>query len=86
MNVRELIEVLRGFPEDMEVELAIVAPLTDEDEVTVDRYPVDHVMQWEGDEAEPEEPLVWLVGGEDEDLEAFMDALEGEGGGEGEGA
>ena len=50
MNVKELIEVLQSFPEDQEVELAIVAPVEGADEITVDRYPVDAVMPWNDDE------------------------------------
>jgi hypothetical protein len=76
MNVKELIEVLKSFPEDQEVELAIVAPVEGADEITVDRYPVDAVMPW-NDEEEGQE-VIWLVGGEDDDIDEFLDALEDE--------
>ena len=37
MRVSELIDILRNQPPDAEVELAVVSPLTDDDNVTVDR-------------------------------------------------
>lgn len=80
MRVSELIEMLKDQPPDAEVELAIVAPVgEDEDEdITVDRYSVEGMLPWrDEDEAGNEEELViWLVGGEDDDVEAFLDAIE----------
>jgi hypothetical protein len=82
VNVRELIEILKGYDEETEVELAIVAPVGDgDDEIAVDRYPVDGVLPWDGEDADEDGedapgPSLWLVGGEEDDVEAFMDALE----------
>ncbi|MBI4882931.1 MAG: hypothetical protein HY826_02620 [Actinobacteria bacterium] len=80
MRVSELIEMLKDQPPDAEVELAVVAPVggEDDDDITVDRYSVEGMLPWrDEDEAGNEEELViWLVGGEDDDVEAFLDAVE----------
>jgi ABC-type Zn2+ transport system substrate-binding protein/surface adhesin len=79
MRVSELIDMLKDQPPDAEVELAIVAPLSDEeDDITVDRYSVEGMLPWqdEDDEGNEEEVVIWLVGGEDDDVEAFLDAIE----------
>ena len=80
MLVRELIDILSDQPGDLEVELAVIAPVEeDADDITVDRYPVDGVLPWE-DHAEDlsadESRVIWLIGGEEEDVEAFLDAVE----------
>ena len=75
MRVRELIDILRDQPPDAEVELAVVAPVEDDNEdITVDRYSVEGVLPWE-DESE-DGIVIWLVGGEDEDVDSFLDAIE----------
>ena len=80
MLVRELIDILSDQPGDLEVELAVIAPVEeDADDITVDRYPVDGVLPWEDDDPElssEESRVIWLVGGEDDDVEAFLDAIE----------
>jgi len=80
MRVSELIDMLKDQPPDAEVELAIVAPVSDDvdDDITVDRYSVEGMLPWrdEDEEGNEEDLVVWLVGGEDEDVEAFLDALE----------
>ena len=80
MLVRQLIEILSDHDPDLEVELAVVAPVDeDSDDITVDRYPVDGVLPWEDDDAElsaAESRVIWLVGGDDDDVEAFLDAVE----------
>jgi len=76
VNVRELIEILKDFPEDQEVELAIVAPVGTDDDIAIDRYPVDGVLPWDDDEED--ETVLWLVGGEEGDVEAFLSAIEDE--------
>lgn len=79
MRVSELIDILRDQPPDAEVELAIVAPVIDDsDDITVDRYTVEGMLPWHDDEDEDgdEEIVIWLVGGEDDDVEAFLDAIE----------
>jgi hypothetical protein len=81
MNVRELIDILKDYPEDTEVELAIACAVEKDEQIAVDRYPIDGVLPWDdndeedGDEAE-EKLVIWLVGGEEEDVDAFMDAIE----------
>ena len=80
MRVSELIEMLKDQPPDAEVELAVVAPIVDDDDddITVDRYSVEGMLPWrdEDEDGNEEDVVVWLVGGEDDDVEAFLDALE----------
>ena len=73
MNVRELLEILQDYPHDLEVELAVIAPVVeDDDDIAVDRYVIEGVMPWDDDDGE----FVWLVGGEEDDVEAFINAIE----------
>ena len=75
MHVRELIDILSEQPPDAEVELAVIAPVEEEsDDITVDRYPVDGVLPWNDDDDEG--LVIWLIGGEDDDVDAFLDAVE----------
>ncbi|HQY16676.1 MAG: hypothetical protein GYA65_18505 [Actinobacteria bacterium] len=80
MRVSELIDMLKDQPPDAEVELAIVAPVGDDsdEDITVDRYSVEGMLPWrdEDEEGNDEELVIWLVGGEDDDVEAFLDAIE----------
>jgi hypothetical protein len=80
MRVSELIEILKDQPPDAEVELAIVAPVIDEnDDITVDRYSVEGMLPWQDDEPDEDHEdglTIWLVGGEDDDVDAFLDAIE----------
>ncbi len=79
MRVSELIDILRDQPPDAEIELAIVAPVTDEEEdITVDRYTIDGMLPWhdEDDDGNDEDLVIWLVGGEPDDVESFLDAIE----------
>jgi hypothetical protein len=80
MRVSELIEILKDQPPDAEVELAIVAPVVDDnDDITVDRYSVEGMLPWQDDEPDEENEdglTIWLVGGEDDDVDAFLDAIE----------
>ena len=70
MNVRELIEILKDYPPDTEIEMGIIAPVTDEDQIAVDRYPIEGVLPWEddhpGDGDGDGEPVLWLIGGDEE--------------------
>jgi len=78
VKVSELVEILQGYPGDLDVELVIVCPVDSPgDPVEVDRYEVGAVLTWQDGEDEGE--LAWLVGGEEADLDAFIDAtgLEG---------
>ncbi len=79
MRVSELIDILRDHPADAEVELAIVAPVTtDADDITVDRYGIDGVLPWvdEDDDEGEAGVAIWLIGGEDADVDTFIDAIE----------
>ena len=75
MHVRELIDILSDQPADAEVELAVIAPVDEAaDDITVDRYPVDGVLPWNDDDDEG--VVVWLIGGDDADVDVFLDAVE----------
>ena len=82
MRVHELIDILNDQPADAEVELAVIAPVDpDSEDITVDRYFVDGVLPWQDavddDESEnPGELTIWLVGGEEGDVNSFLDAIE----------
>ena len=80
MRVSELIEMLKDQPPDADVELAVVAPIIDDEDedITVDRYSVEGMLPWrdEDEEGNEEDVVIWLVGGEDDDVEAFLDAIE----------
>jgi hypothetical protein len=81
MNVRELIEILKDYAADTEIEMAIIAPVADEDQIAVDRYPIEGVLPWEDEDAgdgDGGESVLWLIGGEEDDVEAFLDAIEDE--------
>jgi hypothetical protein len=80
MRVSELIEILKDQPPDAEIELAIVAPVADDNEdITVDRYSLEGMLPWQDDEPDEDNEdglVIWLVGGEDDDVDAFLDAIE----------
>jgi hypothetical protein len=77
MRVSELIEMLKDQPAEAEVEMAIVAPVEDENEdITVDRYSVEGLLPWQDDDTDDDEVVIWLVGGEEDDVESFLDAIE----------
>lgn len=82
MRASELIDILSDQPADAEVELAVIAPVDEGSaDITVDRYFVDGVLPWEdADDDEgsdtPGELTIWLVGGEEADVSAFLDAIE----------
>jgi len=85
MRVHELIDILSDQPPEAEVELAVIAPVDEAaDDITVDRYFVDGVLPWEDTEDENGEAIdgeysIWLVGGEEKDVNAFLDAIEAPG-------
>lgn len=77
MRVSDLIDMLKDQPQDAEVELAIVAPVMDDEEfISVDRYSVEGMLPWEDDEDGDQELVIWLVGGEADNVSAFLDAIE----------
>lgn len=74
LTAAELIDILSHHPGDTVVEMSIIAPVSEGDsDISVDRYNIDGVMPWR-DEGEDE--VVWLVGGEDADVDVFIDAIE----------
>jgi hypothetical protein len=74
VKVRELIEILGDYEPDLEVEMAIVCPVDQpDDRVAVDRYPIEVILPY-ADEDDPSEVL-WFVGGEEDDVDAFEDAM-----------
>lgn len=88
MRVRELIDFLRVQDPEAEVELTIVeSDPQDESTLGVTRYPIVEVMTVPAsvdDELDEEldddegPQLVWLVGGEESDVDDFLDAIEGD--------
>ncbi len=84
MLVRELIDILKDYPQGAEVELSIVAAVTEEDDdITVDRYSVEGVLPWNesrggpaSDDDDDDALVVWLIGGGDDDVDTFLDAIE----------
>ena len=75
MKVSELLEILEGYPPELDVELVIVCPVDSPgDPVEVDRYEVGAVLTWQDADGGDDAELAWLVGGEEDDLEAFIDA------------
>lgn len=89
MRVNELIDILNDQPPDAEVEIAVIAPVDESsDDITVDRYFVDGVLPWQDsnddaddadgtDDADIDGDLtIWMVGGEESDVNAFLDAIE----------
>jgi hypothetical protein len=80
MLVSELIDILRDQPGDAEVEIAVVAPVGDDDgDITVDRFPLEGVYPWsesDPDNSDAEPTSVWLICGDEDDVDEFIDALE----------
>lgn len=75
MRVNELIDILRDYPADLEVMLALVAPSDPANpDITVDHYPVEGVLEWNA--ADGPDDVLWLIGGEPDDVEELLDALE----------
>ena len=76
MNVAELIDILRDLDPNTVVEMAIVPPVqSDSDELTVERYEVDGVLPRDPADHDGEN-IVWLIGGEPDDVEELIDAVE----------
>lgn len=76
MNIGELIDILKDLDPETSVEMAIIAPVgVDSDEITVDQYQVEGVLP--RDPADHEGDLVvWLIGGDPQDVDEFIDAVE----------
>lgn len=73
LTVAELIDMLSHHPGDAVVEMSIIAPVQEgDDDISVDRYNVDGVMPWTDEDGD----VVWLIGGEDADVDLFIDAIE----------
>ncbi len=84
MRVRELIDILNDQPPEAEIELAFIQPIDDEaEDITVDRFSIEGILPWDEENGGPAEdgaeaPVIWLVGGEEDDVDAFLDAIEPE--------
>ena len=67
MLVHELIDMLKDYPADQEVELVIVAPVGDneDDDITVDRYPIDGIMPWDDEDTKETVSAVQSFVGDD---------------------
>lgn len=78
LTVAELIDVLSQHPGDAMVEMAIIAPVkADDEDITVDRYHIDGLLPWAEEDDEDDAPgTVWMVGGDDDDVDTFLDAIE----------
>lgn len=85
MQAHELIDILKDYPPETEVELAIVCPVEGDEPVAVDRYSIEGVLPWDDSEDDDDDDdatdddeklVIWLVGGEDDDVDVFMDAIE----------
>lgn len=73
MRADELIEILKELPGDTEVVIAVLEPVNpDADEISLQRYDLDLMIP------EAEDGEAWLVVGEEADLDAFIDAYEGD--------
>ena len=78
LTVAELIDMLSQHPADAIVEMSIVAPIQEgDDDITVDRYHIDGIMPWHDEDDSND--VVWLVGGEDEDVDVFGSVLVAQG-------
>jgi hypothetical protein len=66
LTVAELIDMLSQHPADSIQE--------GDDDITVDRYHIDGIMPWRDEDDAGD--VIWLVGGEDEDVDVFLDAIE----------
>jgi hypothetical protein len=74
MRITELLDILRDYPRDWDVELAVIAPVAADDaDITVDRYTIEGILPWQ-DEGDAQ--MLWLVGGEDANVDAFLDAVD----------
>ena len=77
MRIAELLDILRDYPPEWEVELAVIAPVEDESpQILIDHYSVEAVLAWQDDGSD--EKLLWLVGGEDDNVDAFLDEYDTE--------
>lgn len=79
MLVRDLIDFLKIQDPDLEVQITLVGTdPDDENTLDVSTFPVAQVIYLPEDEEEDEPGVVWLVGGEDEDVEDFLDTISGD--------
>jgi len=76
MNVAELIDILNDLDPDATVEMSIVAPVDSaDDNITVERYLIDGVLPRRPDDHDGES-VVWFIGGESDDVEELIDAID----------
>jgi hypothetical protein len=74
MRIAELLDILRKYPQDWVVELAVVFPGENyEYDDFVDNYSIEAVVPWEKHD---DGTRLWLVGGEDDNVDAFLDVVD----------
>jgi hypothetical protein len=73
MRVAELIAILRDYPQDWEVEMAVAYVDEDEVGIPVDRYTIEGVLPWK----EGDEQMLWLVGGEEDNVDVLLAEMDG---------
>ncbi len=72
MHFAALMDILGRYPQDMEVEMAVIAPVEAEDEPPdAETFDFRGVLRWEDEEEGA--TFLWLVGGEAENIAAFLD-------------
>jgi hypothetical protein len=75
MRVSDLMDILKDYPRDHEVVLAFVSsPGPASPDLSVDTFVLDGVLERAGDD--DEDDVIWLIGGNPEDVEDLYDALE----------
>ena len=77
MLVRELIDFLRLQDPEAEVDITVVQP-DEEDENSLDVLHVALMHVLTVPDEDSDEEFVWLIGGEEGDVEDFIDAISGE--------
>jgi hypothetical protein len=76
MKVAELIDILNDLDPDAVIQMVIATPVDDDDEtLTVELYGIDGVLPRRPDD-EDGESVVWLIGGDEEDVEELIDAID----------
>jgi hypothetical protein len=76
MRVAKLLDILRGYPQEWEVRLAVPGVEVDSLQLLVDHYSVEAVLPWQEDGSD--EKLLFLVGGEEDLVDDFLDEYDTE--------
>jgi len=76
MKVAQLVDILNDLDPEAEIQMAIAAPVEDDDEsLTVELYGIDGVLPRRPDDHDGES-VVWLIGGDEADVEELIDAID----------